>query len=116
MATPDDLLNRAAELIGERGWHQGGLEDEHGALCALGALGRAKYELFDLNGDGLGRQAKEASDAYGEAYTQLVYTINPTATGNWAEWGNLVSVPAWNDDETRTAEDVILALKNAAHR
>jgi len=40
-----DVLRRAAEYIGEHGWHQGDYEGPDGGVCALGAIGRASGTL-----------------------------------------------------------------------
>lgn len=104
-------LERAAEYISRHGWHQGdyysyratdaerlGLppEESHPPACAIGAI--------------LATGPAEASMAGG--VPQLA--INTLAAHLGLTPGGAAHIGHWNDDEHRTAEDVILALKQAA--
>lgn len=111
--TPNDVLARAAELIGERGWCQGALQAPEGQLCAMGAIGEAKRELFGLRSMDSNniKGNRQASRAYQQAYDMLIREINPREMG----LTDVRSVPQWNDDPDQTAESVILALKTAAN-
>lgn len=102
--TPSDLLARAAELIGERGWCQGTIKTAEGHMCAMGAMAEAKRELFGPE------NVRRTSRIYADAMYSLVDVINEPHG-----YSSLVSVPQWNDEEDQTAENVILALKTAAN-
>ena len=81
-----EVLSKARDVLAERGWHQGDLEGEDGSVCVLAAMEVAWH--------GSGVPFVVLSNA--------VEAVIPT---------HLVSV--WNDDPSRTYEDVILALKQA---
>lgn len=90
--TTSDILLRAAELIGERGWAQGALADaETGGLCLRGAMKLASNE------------AHVPTMFVAMAFNQWLLANEGTA-----------DVPGWNDEPCRSAEDVVLALKRSA--
>jgi hypothetical protein len=100
MATPQEVLEKALDVLQEKGWHQKALHGPNGEVCALGAMRDARIELF-----GPGRD--DDNVVYNLAYARLTRAISPE------DWRNVVSIPRWNDDPNRTAEDVILAFKTA---
>lgn len=102
--TPEEALLKAADKLGECGWTQGTLKDGDDAMCAVGAVRAAlgghhaltspdecDSEALQMLGDHLGLVPK------------VGYGYMPRA------------VAIWNDAPERTAEDVILAMKKAAH-
>ncbi|MGW6255445.1 DUF6197 family protein [Streptomyces sp. NPDC055085] len=110
--TPEELLLAAIDIIQRDGWHQGDLYkppatwkancwreacDEAARTaptCAMGALFRAAHgtsRWVDLTDSALGA----VSLLQGHLGTPMI--------------------PHWNDAPERTAEDVILAMKRAAH-
>jgi hypothetical protein len=82
--TPSEILLKAADLLAERGWTQGVLEDYEGRMCAAGAV----YNVT----------------CNSSAALELLQ----------AHIGFSDNIAAWNDAPGRTAEDVILAMKRAA--
>lgn len=96
MITASEILDRAGVELDMHGWHQGSLTDhETGAVCAMGALHKAKISLVGISTDGW----------------QLAYTVAIKAL---REEIGTYTIPTWNDDPSRTVEDVKLALKFAA--
>ena len=94
-----DVLLRAAELLGEKGWCQGTARDAEGHMCAIGALQAANDEVTQ----------RWQSAEYRRAQDRLQDHL----------WGDELlteahTIPYWNDNPERTAEDVILALKRTA--
>lgn len=108
--TPEEVLEQAAEAIAEHGWHQGYLtsgdptapdhkDGNPERMCAVGAINYA---------------------ATGSAFlwsTEDDPMLAPRARQLLRKrlGGACISIPSWNDAPERTAEDVILALKKAAH-
>lgn len=93
-----EILVRAAELLGEKGWCQGTPRNAQGEMCARGAICAATHELA---GD------DPISWAWWNADSRLRDYVNK-------ETGLHMDVPDWNDMPERTAEDVILMMKRAA--
>lgn len=97
----DNPFYRAIEVLRERGWHQGDLADEHGAVCALGAYHVAQtgslsrwVTLLSLLRPGVWRGYVLLDDlAYAEHGEELI---------------------TFNDDPSTSYEDVELLLKKAA--
>src|SRR4051812_17319567 len=97
--TPQEVLREAADYIGEHGWTQGSYRDYDGGVCALGAIASVTGSVvLDCNGD---LAALYASDLGDQAVKILKASLSPGK-----KWPR--SVPNWNDDPGRTAEDVIL--------
>ena len=117
--TPEQVLSAAAEIIERDGWHQGDFHQPprydtdnyleadaqaelHAPVCALGAINRAT--------------TGNAADS--GAIDSEVHALNYQARCMLAavvDAGTPYIIPRWNDDPTRTAEDVLLALKRAAN-
>jgi len=103
--TPKALLQRAADIITERGWHQGNYTDPKGCgVCALGAIHIAYAEAKSrphpfLYVSGLSKWAEDPP--LKAAYDGLRDQI-----GDW--------ISDWNDEEGRTAEEVMAAFRAAA--
>jgi hypothetical protein len=81
---------RAIEVLEERGWRQGNWRRDDRSVCMLAALGTVN-----------GGQSLRSVDQ-----CRLRDAIGLTQYD---------SIAHWNDDPARTYEDVILALKRAAH-
>lgn len=117
--TPQALLARAADIIGERGWAQGDYINEAGCVCAVGAIRAAAAEqagldnfLDVLDGDavlpvGLSDAARRAELLAGD---RLVANDDGSHVGGIL-FGGLVG---WNDAEGRTADEVVTILRAAA--
>jgi hypothetical protein len=82
----------AIRIIRERGWTRGGLRDEQGAVCAVGAIRVAA-----------GPDRGQADDAC----AHLLEVIQTQFTAD--------TLPAWNDQQT-SPEPVIRMLHTAANR
>jgi hypothetical protein len=83
------ILARAADIIRDRGWHQGDWTDSQGAVCALQAIRLA---------------AGDDTDAAADAAAVLLDRIR-NQFGDHAS-----SVPGWNDRRERTEADVLYLL------
>ena len=118
--TPADLLRMAALYLRQHGWHQGtyyALTDTPTPpACAVGAIGMAAAGRPLLH-PVLLTEADE--DTYHRAIAALVgYLDDYAPVFHVDEDGYLLdehtSPYSWNDDPTRTAEQVITALESAA--
>ncbi|QIP87618.1 hypothetical protein GLX30_30360 [Streptomyces sp. Tu 2975] len=87
-----DVLHRARTILQERGWTRGGLRDEQGAVCAVGAIRAAAHNRG---------QADEACAVLLDAIQR--------------EFASAETVPSWNDQQT-SATPVIRILGIAAER
>lgn len=114
--TPKEVLERAAEVLAERGWCKGTLENHAGNVCANGALmhamfGKASANLYEwAEEDGaqlmnLGIENMPRYSLFKEASVMLSQA---------AELVSWISIPDWNDNSSTTGEDVMLAFKRAA--
>ena len=84
--TPAEVCARAAELIREHGWVQGRFGDNRSGYCIYGALNTA-------------------------------FTAKPRSCSLPAEVWNLLpirSILSWNDDQSRTVDEVLAVLDEAA--
>jgi len=84
--TAEEILARAADLLETRGWCQGVLEDEHGHLCLVEALGITLTKYRALR------------HVVCRAVDQEI------GSGNFG---------AWNDAPGRTQDEVVTALRNS---
>lgn len=103
-----DVLNRAADLIEERGWEQGnsGLRVA-GPHCILGAIGAAA-DLDDfLSGDTIYNPTACLDSAAGLAVRSYLDHGPERIEETRAVW-------SWNDEGERTATEVIEVLRAAA--
>ncbi|MGW6741660.1 DUF6197 family protein [Streptomyces sp. NPDC055025] len=85
-------LTRAAHILQERGWVRGGLRDNNGAVCAIGAIRAATHPNRDL-----------ADDAC-VLLLDVIQRHHPNAE----------TVPSWNDAQTH-AGSVASMLRAAAN-
>lgn len=87
------ILERAGEIITEKGWTQGCYEDKDGSVCVSQALTLASKQV--------------AGPIYLEELTRarrrVIHAVRPHLT-----------LPGYNDVKARSVEDVLLALKRAA--
>jgi putative intracellular protease/amidase len=97
MSTVADVLDRAADVIAERGHCKGDYEGPDGSVCAIGAL------LVAIAGGPADPLNARQFHTYMSAR-------------DWASdvVGNAVA--RWNDAPERTADEVIAALREAARR
>jgi hypothetical protein len=120
MSEAQDVLRKAAEAISEKGWHQGTLVNKKGQLCAMGGILTAVgYEKVRSVAQGWNTfvTLRDLSDDDPDVLFQKE-TLIQAATGRLIEYladqGENTEIAVWNDATERTAEDVILALKQAA--
>ena len=96
--TPADVRRRAAELIREEGWTQGGYGWEHDVRgtkrCASIALVDAAAELIPRD-EQLARHP-----VLQRAKAQVLAEIGP----------EYIVIPEWNDMPERTADEVVAVL------
>lgn len=106
-----EILNKAADVIEERGWHKGDFVssvgfDGSGCVCVLGAInvavGEVPYAVFEI-GD-----RDERTDA---ARVLAEYLGLVLRDGDVTEVGD-----RWNDAEGRTKDEVVAALREAARK
>lgn len=103
-----EILLRAADLIEKRGLHKGWYVGPGGCLCTAGALFAA-----------LGIEPKpEPERGPWPGQTEALMT---QAHDTWSVFsrflatrGIRVGVPVWNDAESRTADEVVAKLREAA--
>lgn len=93
-----DILYRAAEVLGEAGWCQGQARNREGQFCAIGAIREAAVEIVGT------RDSWSETLAIGRMSERVRKEVGSP----------LYSIPRWNDEEGRSAEDVILAMKRTA--
>ena len=109
----DRILLEAADLLETVGWCQGSVavdaegeevdvsDDRARAYCASGALRRA---LLDVEGVLDGEYLAISNPVWRRLMGFLPRTADNT----------IPSLPAWNDDPERTAEEVISTMRRAA--
>lgn len=99
-----DILDKAADLIEERGWHQGDYVGPTGCLCPYGAM----YLAVGITPAGRGNTndwpgwTPDRGGPFLDAARWLARYLR----------GRAVSV--WNDAEGRTKEEVVSTLRAAA--
>jgi hypothetical protein len=97
-----EVLNRAADLIQERGWVQGegwsGVDDRDGLCLEGGIMAAAGISGFGAIGD------VQACPAYKAVADYIGLDLPGGATFAWR----------WNDSQNRTATEVIETLRAAA--
>lgn len=91
--TPAEVLAGARDVLAERGWHQGDYVGADGSVCLLGAL---RVALGDRPTD------------YHWDYKEWDAVAAPVRSVIACR-----AIDHWNDDPSRTYEDVVLALKRA---
>lgn len=90
--TPQEVCAKAAELIRQHGWMQGRFGDKRNGYCLQGALNFAY--------DGRPRGCRVPLEV-----VDLIGVHLPPS-----RWGNYV---AWNDDPSRTIDEVLAVLDAA---
>lgn len=91
VVSPADVLNRAADLIEEKGLAKRVFAAADGSHCAWGAMLEAGYALGELSL---------------EAAETLMLAVVPRGE----------SIPFWNDRPERTQAQVVAKLREAADR
>lgn len=99
-----ETLFRAAEILEDRGWCQGLLTNDRGEHCAVGALCVALEQQMRCNYGDLVRSGP----------LNIFAAYLPPGSDD-RETG-VVKITRWNDNPERTAQEVITALRRAAHQ
>lgn len=95
------VLDKAAAEIRDRGWNQGRLMNGLGEVCAVGGIRAAC---------GLNRGAYYGRRLAADLATDAEYAFSDYLRSTY----EAPSIPQWNDDPTRTKDDVTAALEKAA--
>jgi hypothetical protein len=102
-----NLLEEAADVIHERGWTQGELEEDDGRVCLLGALYTAKYGYPNKSEYPLGYPY----------FAELRYVLKAIRKRHpgWAT-GSLATraIYDYNDLEIEDADDAVHLIKEAS--
>lgn len=93
-----DNLNKAADLIEQRGWVRGALIDAHNRMCIRGAINMAR------TGDPVGWDTHAEDRAVAEFLNLPEITFQSRAN----------DLAIWNNKKERKQEEVIAALRGAA--
>lgn len=120
MTDAKQVLRDAAEYLAEHGWTQDKMYDyshahnpQHPSACAMGAIEQVSDESSLARAEAQGRMANYLK-AKGLIVDQesYIHFVNGSPLGE-----GIMKHPLawWNDMPTTTAEDVILALKDAAN-
>lgn len=114
-----NLLRRAADILGEKGWCQGSLTNPDGNVCAMGAFHQAAYEIYpeaqEFYSPADFSVMYDRMQVQSDAASAMAHVLDLPEPRYFSELGLTKNpIPAWNDAPERSAEDVILAMKNAA--
>jgi hypothetical protein len=100
------LFAQALDILDQRGWSQGMMEDAEGRVCILGACNLAAFgNAFGAPCD----DTPEADAAY-EAEQVIWGQVAREVVGS-----RLGAVGPWNDDPTTTVDDVKQALRRLSY-
>ena len=115
------ILERAADLMDERGFAKGVLEDGVGRMCALGAIARAAPNriAFEAARELLRARIAEQFDrmtVVERAYRFRERTGAIRERWHWVDLydGREASIPRWNNHSYRTKRQVIAMLRGRA--
>ncbi|KPC75258.1 hypothetical protein ADL26_08170, partial [Thermoactinomyces vulgaris] len=114
--TPQALLERAAEIIDQRGWHQGDYADHNGCVCTLGALRIAAAGLptdapfWDARSAALDTSGRFNGPGYDQVDLAAV-ALEEYLSGHGIE---AFGIAEWNDHIAASKEEVTAALRAAA--
>lgn len=106
------ILRRASDILGERGWCQGLMEDAQGRVCAMGAFAAALDEAILMPLDAEQEEFASALDRRADIHIEFVKAFARAAGLHYDSNSN--PIPEWNDRTGRSVEDVVLAMKRAA--
>lgn len=108
---PSEICEKAIEVLDEKGWCQGAIQDENGSVCAVGALGYAanlNYGITTITG------TNYVMRSLPEPILEVMDDLAPLKAPRWWELGS--SIHWTNDDEETTVEDIKdLFMKAAKH-
>lgn len=108
---PSEICEKAIEVLDDRGWCQGMIQDEDGRVCALGALGHAMNFRGSI---GIHTSTNYIMRGLPTPILEVMDYLAPKrAPGRWGLGSNI----HWtNDDDETTVEDIKdLFMKTAKH-
>lgn len=98
-------LLKAADIIRERGWHQGCLVDSGGQVCVMAAIGQA---------EGVAPPNQDApNEAHEQFYEFVMETLAYVALQRFLGLGSL-ELWEWNDMQAADGDEVLATLEAAA--
>lgn len=103
--TGQEVCQKAADAIRERGLAKFSLLEKDGSMCLVGAL------LFAATGDATGRSARP--QAYVDARRLVIWRL-PNLPPSDSPLGYIGVMTDFNNHPRTTAEDVIAVLETAA--
>ncbi len=101
---PSDVLDRAADLMEERGWYRGFFISDDGAVCHLGAIYAAAGRHVHRQSTG-GTWFRVIDDRVDEPRRAVYWDC--MAIGE-------ASIPAWNDIRCQSKDEAVAKLREAA--
>ncbi|MFY2788494.1 DUF6197 family protein [Rhodococcus sp. MALMAid1271] len=110
--TLSEILNRAADLLADKGWNRGYYQSPEGCLCAVGAITLAAGGCFSYDEDGTPDDFQGPNDDSRGIYAAME-AVEQAVSGS-------VGVDAardlvtWNDDPDRTQQEVIDTFRSVA--
>lgn len=105
--TPADVLDRAADLLEERGWTRYTLESDTGCLCAVGAINVA---WFGKPRGSVVSGVWECGSIQEQAISALVTEVSPYAIE--PRYG----VMDWNDEFAKNKRQVVATMRRVAKK
>lgn len=96
-----EILENAADLLEVHGWCQDRSRDDEGRMCAMGALYQSTF------GPGVWECPSRVEYDTEHGYLEATRALN-------RKIGTQRSIPGWNDNSERTADEVIEAIKATA--
>lgn len=100
----NEFIDQTIDVIQERGWCQHTLENSAGNVCLFGALYAATARQYGL---------PNLHAAAGRFYALQKNALEMIGKAIRIEVGESLSIPYYNDNNAKSAEDVILILKKA---
>lgn len=106
--TPQSLLLRAADILDERGWTQGGFVGHGGSVCLMGAVNIAAAEVAGINIDRSAINGSSLPEPMWALREKSLRRLHESIPG--IGFGGL---GGWNDGHGRTKEQVQEMLRRA---
>lgn len=105
-----EVVDAAIARLQQKGWTQNTIGGENGPNCVSGAL---IFGMDDLTDGSIERWAEWWVDGWGTVDTQVRHALWDAV--DRTSGYRCLSIQAWNDRPERSAEDVILALKETRY-
>lgn len=108
--TPEEVLEKAAQALAEKGHCKGNFGDDEGRMCAVGAI---RYAVSGSRGVYLASLSRPGDRELTDLAIQLLGKEIESRVDT--PQGYYDYVPLFNDRPSTTGEDVILMMKRAAN-